>query len=209
MPAISVQGLRRLTRPRQAPSREPWIDESVPGWMTRPELEVVAAAAAAVPENGLIVEIGSFAGRSSVHWAANSHPSVEIYCIDPFDYVLDDYSYEHMQGDRTNVRGRPSGELFIEHTEAWAERLVPLAQLSPPPSWDRPADVIFVDGDHTAEGVRRDLEFWIDHLKPSGRLLGHDWDDPRVREAVEAFAAERGLTAAPHPGTYVWELRSA
>jgi precorrin-6B methylase 2 len=209
MASKPLQLLRRLTRRGEDRPDGLWIDESVPGWMTRPELEVIARAARSVPADGVIVEIGSYAGRSSVHWAANSHPSVAIYCIDPFDAVIDPYSLERIQGEASRVEGRPSGELFAEQTREWADRLVPLAQLSPPPSWDRPADVIFVDGDHTPEGVTRDLRFWIDHLKPGGRLLGHDWDDPRVREAVEGFAAERGLTVAPHPGTYIWELGPA
>jgi hypothetical protein len=183
-----------------------WIDESVPGWMTRSELEAIASVAAGVPEDGVIVEIGSFAGRSSVHWAANSHPTVAIYCIDPFDAIVDDFSFKYLQGDASGVRGRPSGELFDAYTRAWEHRLTPIAQLSPPTGWDHPADVIFVDGDHTAAGVTRDLRFWIEHLKPGGRLLGHDWDDARVRVAVEAFADGRGMSARVHDGTNVWEL---
>jgi predicted O-methyltransferase YrrM len=186
--------------------RELWIDERIPGWMTRPELEVIARAAATVPKDGVIVEIGSFAGRSSVHWAANSDPSVRIFCMDPFDAIVDEFSLAHIQGEADDVAGRPSGELFARHTSDWAARLTPIAQASPPPSWDQPADVIFVDGDHTAEGVTRDLEFWIDWLEPGGTLLGHDWDDARVREAVEAFAAARGAGAWPHPTTNVWQL---
>jgi MMP 1-O-methyltransferase len=196
-----VNVLRRILR-----RDRPWIDEAVPGWMTRPELEAIARVAAAVPRDGVIVEIGSFAGRSSVHWAANSHPSVAIFCIDPFDAIVDEFSFAHLQGDPAGVQGRRSGELFAEHTRPWADRLTALAQPSPPPDWDRPADVIFVDGDHSFEGVTRDLEFWIAHLKPGGRLLGHDWDDARVREAVEGFAARQGLRARPHPGTCMWEL---
>jgi predicted O-methyltransferase YrrM len=203
----ALRTLRRVFRRNDETTHDLRIDESIPGWMTRPELEVIARAARAVPANGTIVEIGSYAGRSSVHWAANSDPSVEIFCIDPFDAVIDDFSFAHIQGDASNVRDRPSGEIFAEQTRDWAHRLTPLAQLSPPATWERPADVIFVDGDHTAEGVTRDLRFWIDHLKPGARLLGHDWDDARVREAVEAFAAERGLTASPHDGTNIWELR--
>jgi hypothetical protein len=197
---------RKLLRKREP---EPWIDESVPGWMTRPELEVIARAAAAAPSGGVIVEIGSFAGRSSVHWAANSDPSVRIFCMDPFDAIVDEFSLAHIQGDAASVPGRPSGELFAQHTAAWAQRLTPVAQASPPPSWDVPADVIFVDGDHTSEGVTRDLEFWIDHLKPGGLMLGHDWDDLRVREAVETFAAAHGSTARDHPGTNIWQLYPA
>jgi MMP 1-O-methyltransferase len=204
MPVKPLESLSRLLgRRATAPL---WIDETVPGWMTRPELEVIARAAADVPEHGLIVEIGSFAGRSSVHWAANSRPSVEICCMDPFDFVIDDYSFEHIQGDASAVRGRPSGELFAEQTREWAGRLTMLAQRSPPPSWDRQADVIFVDGDHSAEGLHRDLQFWSDRVKPGGRLLGHDWDQQQVRDTVTAFASERALGIKVHPGTYVWEL---
>jgi precorrin-6B methylase 2 len=190
-----------------SPRKRPWIDESVPGWMTRPELDLVASVAAGVPDNGVIVEVGSFAGRSSVHWAANSRPSVKIYCIDPFDTIVDDYSFERMQGNSSGVRGRTAGELFAKNTQPWAKRVAAIPKLSPPSSWDRPADVIFVDGDHTFAGVTRDIEFWIDQLKPGGRLLGHDFDDARVREAVFAFATARGPAVAMHPGTNIWELQ--
>ena len=197
---------RRRSGSEPAAERELWLDEGIPGWMTPGELKVIARAAGRVPSGGVVVEIGSFAGRSSVHWAANSDPSVRIFCMDPFDAIVDEYSLAHIQGDASTVAGRPSGELFAEHTKAWAQHLTPVAQASPPPSWDEPADVIFVDGDHTSEGVTRDIEFWIDHLKPGGVMLGHDWDDPRVREAVETFAAKHGRTAHAHDGTNIWQL---
>jgi SAM-dependent methyltransferase len=177
--------------------------------MTRPELELISGIAADLPNHSVIVEIGSFAGRSSAHWAANSRPTVVIFCIDPFDAVVDDFSFEHIQGDRSGVRGRASGELFAEQMRTWMPRVIAVSEASPPSTWSESADVIFVDGDHTFDGVRRDLEFWIDHLQPGGRLLGHDWDDARVREAVQAFAASCGRTAFVHPSTNVWELTAA
>jgi hypothetical protein len=92
--------------------------------MNRAELELIARTAAEVRPRGVIVEIGSFAGRSSVHWAANSDPTVAVYCMDPFDTVCcDEYSLKHIQGDATNARGRTAGELFAEHTRPWAHRL--------------------------------------------------------------------------------------
>jgi hypothetical protein len=209
--AARVAGLRDLAEQvgKRSPSPRRWIDESLPGWMTRSELEVISGIAAEVPDHGVIIEIGSFAGRSSAHWAANSDPSVSIYCMDPFDAVVDDYSYQYIQGDAWDIRGRPCGELFAEYTSTWADRVTAVAEASPPPAWDLAGDVIFVDGDHSYEGVTRDLEFWIDQLKPAGRLLGHDWDDARVREAVHAFAAPRKMAVQVHQGTYVWELWTA
>jgi MMP 1-O-methyltransferase len=201
--------IRTLQRRFTSPRRKVWIDERIPGWMTVRELQLIARVAAGVLKDGVIIEIGSFAGRSSVHWAANSDPSVKIFCIDPFDAIVDDYSLEHIQGPARDVAGCPSGELFLRHTAAWTERLTPIAVASPPSTWDRPADVIFVDGDHSHEGVTRDLEFWIDWLKPGGALLGHDWDDLRVREAVASFASQRALVPRPHPSTNIWQLYPA
>jgi hypothetical protein len=170
----SPAALRQLIRKRGPGGRRPrpWIDESIPGWMTRSELALIAGVAADLPDHSVIVEIGSFAGRSSAHWAQNSRPTVVIFCIDPFDVVVDDFSFEHIQGDPSGVRGRASGELFAENMRTWAQRVTAVSETSPPSTWSRSADVIFVDGDHTCDGVSRDLEFWIDHLKPGGPPVG-------------------------------------
>src|SRR4051794_10189854 len=116
MASKPLQTLRRFFRRNEDATDDLRIDESIPGWMTRSELELIARVARAVPANGTIVEIGSWGGRSAVHWAANSDPSVAIYCMDPFDYILDDFSFAHIQGDASNVRDRPSGEIFAEQT---------------------------------------------------------------------------------------------
>jgi hypothetical protein len=55
-------------------------------------------------------------------------------------------------------------------------------------SWERPVSLIFVDGDHSYEGVLRDTR-WIDHLLPGGLVIFHDcyeWgvEEDRVVRAV-------------------------
>jgi hypothetical protein len=40
-------------------------------------------------------------------------------------------------------------------------------------------------------------------------MLGHDWDDLRVREAVEAFASRCAFAARKHPSTNIWQLYPA
>ena len=57
-------------------------NDSIPGWFTEEDNIVALKLAQAVPENGIIVEIGSFVGKSAWHWANSAHPSVKIYCID-------------------------------------------------------------------------------------------------------------------------------
>jgi len=49
----------------------------------------------------------------------------------------------------------------------------------------RPADMIFIDGDHSYEGAKTDILTWRPLLKPGGLLCGHDSDWPGVTQALE------------------------
>jgi hypothetical protein len=55
------------------------------------------------------------------------------------------------------------------------------------------ADVVFIDGSHDYQSVKRDIALWRTRVRPAGgRLCGHDYDDnwPGVKQAVdEAFGS--------------------
>ena len=46
-------------------------------------------------------------------------------------------------------------------------------------------DFVFIDADHTKDGVVRDIRAWLPKLRKGGKMLGHDIDWVSVREAVE------------------------
>ncbi len=55
---------------------------------------------------------------------------------------------------------------------------------------------VYIDGDHSREGVERDIHAWWDALDTPGVLAGHDWgtnEHPGVTEAVKAFAIKHKL----------------
>ena len=60
-------------------------------------------------------------------------------------------------------------------------------------------DLVFLDADHSFEGVTADLAAWEIRVKAGGWIGGHDYrnPDPRFRfgvtEAVDAWAERRGL----------------
>jgi hypothetical protein len=55
---------------------------------------------------------------------------------------------------------------------------------------DGSLDFVFIDADHSTEGVRRDIQGWTPKLKPGGCMMGHDINWPEVRAAVDAMCAE-------------------
>jgi SAM-dependent methyltransferase len=60
-------------------------------------------------------------------------------------------------------------------------------------------DLIYIDGDHTFDGVAKDLAAWFPKVRPGGVFCGDDYDWDGVKGAVNKFAAERGLRLDPCP----------
>jgi hypothetical protein len=56
-------------------------------------------------------------------------------------------------------------------------------------------DIVFVDGDHSDAGCRRDIIAWLPKVKKGGWICGHDYDHPDqgdVKKVVdEIFAGEK------------------
>ena len=54
-------------------------------------------------------------------------------------------------------------------------------------------DYVYVDGDHSHNAVKRDLELWFPKLKVGGIMGGHDIGMKEVCSAVNEFAAENNI----------------
>ncbi len=56
-------------------------------------------------------------------------------------------------------------------------------------------DVLFIDGDHTYEGCKADIDNWYPQMAKHGVMLFHDADasSPGVVQAIEEFAKEHKL----------------
>lgn len=56
---------------------------------------------------------------------------------------------------------------------------------------DASLDFVFIDGDHSYAGVKKDIKLWLPKVKKGGWIGGHDYNHPRlpgVKKAVdEAF----------------------
>lgn len=64
-----------------------------------------------------------------------------------------------------------------------------------------PISVLFIDGDHTYEGCKADIDAWYPHMAKDGVMLFHDCDatSPGVVKAVHEFADEHGYELFESP----------
>jgi predicted O-methyltransferase YrrM len=131
----------------------------VPGWLTDEEGEALYELARACTGRGVIVEIGSFKGKSTVclGLGSQSGASVPIYAIDPHQERFPEF--------KTNVQ------------RAGIEELVrPVPSLSQPAAdgFDEPIELLFVDGSHEYELVLEDFEKWVPKVVDGGWVAFHD-----------------------------------
>jgi MMP 1-O-methyltransferase len=132
----------------------------IPGWLTDEEGEALYELARACTGKGVIVEIGSWKGKSTVCLGLGSRAgaSVPIYAIDPHtDYRFGDF--------KTNV-----------DRAGIAELVRPVASLSQAAAddFDEPIEFLFVDGSHEYELVLEDFEQWVPKVVEGGWVAFHD-----------------------------------
>jgi MMP 1-O-methyltransferase len=132
----------------------------VPGWLTDEEGEALYDLARACTGKGVIVEIGSWKGKSTICLGLGSRAgaSLPVYAVDPHaDYRFGDF--------RTNVERAGIADLVR-----------PIASLSQPAAdqFEEPIELLFVDGSHEYELVLEDFEKWVPKVVEGGWVAFHD-----------------------------------
>ncbi len=157
----------------------------------------LADLASQVPADQAIVELGVYHGASTVRlaWGARQGLGAHVWGIDPWELA-------------GNVYGETMGSL--EQARRWARHwvtsfgygdrvtLIPRFSHEVAADWsdDQPrVGLLFVDGDHTYDGARRDIESWAPRLADGASIAVDDYlneNYPGVREAVDSLV-ENGL----------------
>jgi predicted O-methyltransferase YrrM len=147
----------------------------------------LAYLAAQVPENGVIVEIGSHRGRSAAYMAAAAKDSVAIYCIDLWDnpgqerFVSTDEDYDAFEKFLTKLGLRKNIIALRGESEMFSR------------AWQYGIDLLFIDGDHSYKGVKADFEAWYPHVRDGGVIAFHDYHKnwPGVIKFIEETASKK------------------
>lgn len=141
----------------------------------------------------VVVETGSARGRSTCALALacrqNNHG--KVYAIDPHlpnswsEYGTDGNNLAFLEGRLARYGLDGKWCEIIRGTSAEAAR-----------TWDRPIDLLWLDGDHTYEGVKLDFDLFAPFLKPTSLVVFHDtmWEYLRADEHyAEHYRADMGV----------------
>jgi len=139
---------------------------------------------------GRIVEIGSHLGASAVVLAEvlRRHPGGgenKVYCIDTW------------MNDAMTEGRRDTFEEFQNNTEKWKELLCPIRadSIDVKLPFDE-CDLVFIDGDHSYEGVKLDVEKFSPLVRTGGCMLLHDHRRQGVARVVGEVLAGGGWQIA-------------
>ncbi len=121
------------------------------------------------------VEIGVFEGASLRGFCDNLAHDIECFAIDPFiGYKGAIYHDDAEMDDRYDK----ILEEFAEEIEDGRVTIVRQSSIVASKRFeDGCVDVVFVDGDHTKDGVSTDIDAWLPKLVDDGILCGHDYCD--------------------------------
>lgn len=136
----------------------------VPGWETQNEQEALLHYASQVPGSGLILEIGGEYGMSASLFAKAAPQTVDIVTIDLFPGDLQSQHMANLAEAGFLGRTHAIKANSREAAESW-----PTATPS-----GTEIDLLFIDGDHTYDGVVADIVGWIPYVKPGGFVIFHD-----------------------------------
>ena len=160
--------------------------QNIPGWFSYEYVykDIVEQAEG----DSLFVEIGSYKGKSTAFMAVeiiNSGKNIKFECIDPME----------LMGAYLNM---PQDEKDGYSSEEFHQRLKPvenhykLHQMTSDEAVhlydDNSIDFLLIDGDHSYEGVKKDIINYLPKMRSGGLIVGDDAYDPEIQRALNDAA---------------------
>lgn len=142
-----------------------------------------------IPRGGAYLEIGSATGGSLLCAFLGSQISgnvIRLIAIEKFQYGADIRKEGNTETQfYKNIKYIPNLNLrLIKSTSDMAKDKLD----------NQSIDLLFIDGDHRYEFVKRDIENYWPKLKQNGVLLGHDYTTsfvPGIKKAADEIFGER------------------
>src|SRR5262249_27490738 len=151
----------------------------IPGWTAGEEAVALGRASQALPAGAVVVEIGSFLGKSAVILAGarKLRGSGCVHCVGTFDASGDAFSapvYRRLaQSSPASLRERFDGYIRGAGLEGWV-KVHHGGEAPAAAAWTAPIDLLFMDADHGEAAVRAAYARWAPFVKDGGIIAIHN-----------------------------------
>jgi hypothetical protein len=175
-------------RPESIKAKKTALEQvmDVEGQIFLEEAEMLMRLASQTEASKAIVEIGSFRGRSTVALALGAQQGnrSSVYAIDPQEDFIGVKGGHYGGADRHAFM-----EKMVALDTAHNVRLINLPSQAVGKVWDKEIGLLWLDGDHSYEGVKADYEIWKEHLADTGLIAFHDSEDIGPQKVIEEALA--------------------
>jgi hypothetical protein len=163
------------------------------------------------------VEVGVAVGMLS-KVLLSTYPNLQLWMVDAWRPPPEDSPYRRTNDMRSKLTDKQQEGRYLgpirELADHYFGRAIPCRGNST--EWADFArrlglsfSFVFIDGDHSREGVWADVNAWWPLVKPGGIFCGHDYGSLKysgVKQSVDEFAAEKGIDICQCTGLseHVW-----
>jgi hypothetical protein len=177
------------------PDQRPNITPETNGWFTGASALVLRYFIQGLNPR-FIAELGSWTGTGSTRFLLENAPDSHILCFDHWSPDVNDHgnggTTKYEDNDPELLQLPKIWESFIYNTWDQKHHFTPIRAKTPiglasVKQHDFPVDLIFIDADHSYEGVTRDIMMCYENW-PNAQLTGDDYTWDTVKRAVHDCA---------------------
>lgn len=153
-------------------------------------VSVINDLSSRLDRNVVGLEIGICKGENIVHFLEQTNRIDKIHCIDPY------LPYMDWVGPVTQEDMNLWYEITLKNFAPHMDKIVMYKDTSEncvSKFENEQFDYIFIDGDHSYEGVIKDLYNYYDKVKTGGIFSGHDVNLADVQKALMEFRSVNGI----------------
>lgn len=153
------------------------------GWFFEEDIKAYRMLIEKVPENGIMIELGVWKGRSLCSIAdIIKRKNIKVYAIDTFNGTENEGD-AHKEAKEVDLQ-----QIFKDNLEKFGISPIIYSMTTNEASKQIPIttkfDLIFIDADHSFEAITQDLNNWIPKCK--GIIAGHDYERDTISKVVNS-----------------------
>lgn len=133
-------------------------------------------------DEDVFVEIGAYLGKSTIYMAkaiANSKKKIEFYVVDCFIGEFNE--------DNENLYERYLNNINKAEVAQYITTFNLKSELAAKKLETKKISFLFIDGDHSLEGIQSDIKNYLPLMKSGGTIAGHDYFHPPIKETVDTI----------------------